>query len=100
MDIIVLLVLIILILLFFRDTSVIIYFIGTLDVLLKLIHYIKNLINIPEFNKFVQLYIPNGINGIIEKSTSGLLTIILKWGYIVLIIWFIYYLIKYILRLR
>lgn len=100
MDIIIFLVLIIIVLLIFRDTSVIVYFIGTADVALKLIHFIKVQLGIKEVTSFVNTYIPSSVMGIIESSTSGLATSLLAWLYIAVMIMFVVYLCRYIFKLR
>jgi hypothetical protein len=95
-DIIIFLILIILVLIFVKDTKSIIIFIGLSDVLLKLIHQIKNLLNVPEFTVMVNKYIPGGIEAIISNNTEGFIAALLVWFYILIMIWFVWYLIKYL----
>ena len=100
MDIIIFLVLIIIVLILFRDSRVVIFFIGTSDVLLRLIYFVKDQINIKELSTFVNKYIPSSVYGIIENSTSGIVTSLLAWLYIGVMIVFVYYLIRHMLKLK
>ena len=77
MDIIIFLILIIIVLILFRDSRVIIFFIGTSDVVLRLIHFIKDQLAISEFSSFVNKYVPTSVYGIIQRSTSGIVTTLL-----------------------
>jgi len=100
MDIIIFLILIIIVLILFRDSRVIIFFIGTSDVVLRLIHFIKDQLAISEFSSFVNKYVPTSVYGIIQRSTSGIVTTLLAWLYIGVMIVFVYYLIKHIFKLK
>jgi hypothetical protein len=100
MDIIIFLILIIIVLIVFRDSKVIIFFIGTSDVLLRLIHFIKDQLAIRDLTTFVNKYIPSSVVGIIQNSTSGIATTLLDWLYIFIMIAFVYYLFRHMLKLK
>ena len=100
MDIVVLLVLIIIILVIFKDTISIIYFLGIADVFMRLMHFIKSLINVPEFSKLINTYIPTSVVGIIENNTEGIITTIMEWVYVIVIVLFLFYLVKYLFKRR
>lgn len=100
MDIIIFLILIILVLIFLKDTKSIIIFIGLTDVILKLIHQIKLLINASDFTKLINKYVPSGVVQIINNNTEGIVTTLLVWGCVIIMIMFVWYLMKYLFRLR
>ena len=100
MDIVVLLILIIIVLVVFKDTISIVYFLGIADVLMRLLHFVKSLVNVPEFSNLINTYIPASLVGIIANNTEGIITTIMNWVYVVVITLFLFYLIKYLFKRR
>ena len=100
MDIVVLLILIIIVLVVFKDTISIIYFLGIADVFMRLMHFIKSLVNVPEFSDLINTYIPTSVVGVIENNTEGIVTTIMEWVYVVVIVLFLFYLLKYLFKRR
>ena len=100
MDIIILLILIIVVLVIFKDTISIIYFLGIADTLMRLLHFVKSLINVPEFSNLINTYVPTSLVGIIANNTEGIITTIMNWFYVVVITLFLFYLIKYLFKRR
>lgn len=100
MDLVVLLVLMGLVIFFFRRFSNFIYFIGFIDILLRIINFIKDQLFRGEIYAFIDKYIPKSIPTIIDNYSSGLLYTILLWLYVVGMIVFEFYIIKIFFRRR
>lgn len=98
MDLMILLIFVVVIVIIFKDTKSLIYFIGTADVFMKLVHFIKVQVNVPEFTALINNYIPTSIMGIINNYSEGFFNTILAWFYIIIMCWFLGYLIKYIIK--
>jgi len=81
--------------LFFKDFKSVVYFIGILDIIFRLFHKFSSLIKVKEITNFVNTYIPNSIESIINNYSSGILNIILIWILFFIYVYFVYYLIKY-----
>lgn len=94
MDLIILVVLIILVIFFFRKFSNFVYLIGISEIILRLIHFIKDHLNIQEFTDFINKYIPNSLETIITRYSTGVFSEILVWGLIIIMGIFVSYLIK------
>jgi len=92
---IVLVIAIIVVGLFFKDFKSVVYFIGIIDILFRLLYKLIELINVKEITKFVVTYIPSSIEAIIDNYSSGILNTILIWVLFLLYEYFVYYLIKY-----
>lgn len=95
MDLIIILVLLVLIVIFFRDFKSFIYGLGIIELFFKIMAFIKNNIGIPEVSNIINKYIPNSILDILANYSSGLFYTILKWGFLICMIWFLIYLLKY-----
>ena len=100
MDIVVLLILIIIVLVVFKDTISIIYFLGIADIFMRLIHFIKELVSVPEFSDLINTYIPGSVVNIIANNTDGIITTIMNWVYVVIMFLFLFYLVKYLFKRR
>lgn len=98
MDLVILLVLIGLVLFFFRRFSSFIYFIGFIDILLRIITFVKEELLSGEIYAFVNKYIPASIPAIIDNYSSGLLYTILLWLYVAAMAIFEFYVIKSFFR--
>ena len=92
---IILVVAIIAVALFFKDFKNVVYFLGIVEILLRLLHRISSLLKIEIFTTFVNKYVPTSLEGIINEYSSGILNIVLTWILILLFIFFEWYLIKY-----
>ena len=92
-DLIVLIVLILLVIMFFRQFSSFVYFIAIADIFLRILTFIGE--NIPAV---INKYIPKSILAIIGSYTSGLLYTILAWVFVVIMIIFESYIIKFFIK--
>ena len=94
LTLIVLVVAIVLVSLFFKNFKSVVYFLGIIEVFLRLSHRISSLLKIKVVTKFVNKYIPASIEEIINTYSSGILNTVLIWILILLFIFFEWYLIK------
>ncbi len=98
MDLMIFLIFVVVIVIVFKDTKSLIYFVGIADIFMRLVHFIKDQVNVEEFSALINRYIPTSIMGIVGNYAEGIFYTILAWFYIVVISWFLGYLIKYLIK--
>ncbi len=69
-----------------------------IDLVLKVLYFLKSNISLGSFSTFINSYLPNGFEGLIDKYTTGGINIALSWVYIVIFIIFIFYCIKVLIK--
>lgn len=94
MDIIVIVFLIVITILFFRRLSNVIYVICIMDIFLRLVSMIEELLHIKELSNIINKYLPNSIYSVINSKSSGIINTILVWIYIGVYVIFLCYIIK------
>ncbi|MEE3343267.1 MAG: hypothetical protein VZS44_04165 [Bacilli bacterium] len=92
---VILVVAIVLVALFFKDFKSVVYFLGIIEIFLRLVYRIADLIKVAAFNSFLKKYIPTSLESVINAYSSGILNIVLIWVLILLFVFFEWYLIKY-----
>jgi len=97
-DLIVLILLIILVIMFFKRFSSFVFFIAIVEIFLRIMSFIKNNIGMKDISNIIGKYIPDNIFSIINKYSSGLVNILLKWSFIVLMAIFLFYIIRIFIR--
>ena len=90
-DLIVLIVLILLVIMFFRQFSSFVYFIAIADIFLRILTFIGENIPLADVSAVINKYI-------IGSYTSGLLYTILAWVFVVIMIIFESYIIKFFIK--
>ena len=98
MDLIIIVILMVLVLIFFRRFSSFVYFIGILDILFRLITFIKIELTTGALFNFLNKYIPTSIPGVLGSYSAGLLYTILLWTYIIIMFIFEGYVIRTFFR--
>ena len=98
MDLIVIIVLMVLVMIFFRRFSSFVYFTAILDILFRLITFIKLELTKGVLFNFLSKYIPESIPSVLNHYSSGLLYLILLWGYIIIMFIFEGYVIRTFFR--
>ena len=98
MDLIVIIILMVLVLIFFRRFSSFVYFIGILDILFRLITFVKVELTRGALYEFISKYIPQSIPSVLQNYSSGLLYMILLWAYIIIMFIFEGYVIRTFFR--
>ena len=86
--------------LIFKDFKSEVYFIGTIDILFRILHKFTELINIKPVTKIIEEYIPESLESLINYYTSGVVNTILIWILFIIFCYFTYYLITYWLKKR
>ena len=99
-DVIVVLALIIVAFCWFRKFSKLVYAVAIIDIFLRLIHYISANIPIKGFNKWVSAIFPNSIPGLLDNYMNGILLTVFIWIYVVLMVVFLFYIIRAFVKKR
>lgn len=79
-----------------KISNVIIAF-GLIDIFLRILDYIGEH-TIKEINNVINKFFPDSIPAIIAENSSGILSDILMWGYVVLMVLFMYYVFRMLLK--
>ena len=77
-DIVALILIIILVVILNKRFSTFVLTVGALDILLRVIDFIKNNLGLKDLSRFLDKYFPSSFFGIIDKYTDGDINIILK----------------------
>ena len=93
MDAIIIILLIVLTIIFMRKFSNVVYVICILDMFLRILHKIKDMLGITEFTNLINKYFHSSIENIIGSYSSGIIYTILVWLLIVIYVVFLYYVI-------
>ena len=97
MDIVIIFIILLIVALVFKRASNVFIFFGLIDIFLRILDYIgKN--TIVEINNIINKIFPDSIPAIISKYSSGTLENILMWGYVLLMILFVYYVFRMLLH--
>ena len=96
-SIIVIFVILLIVALMLKKPSNVIIAFGLIDISLRLLNYIGEH-TIKEVNDIINKLFPNSIPSIIDNNASGVLFDILMWGYILLMILFVYYVLKMLIK--
>lgn len=90
-DLVVLVVLILIVIMYFRRFSSFVYFVAIVDLLLRILTFIKNNIGLPDLSLVINNYIPESILAIVGNYASGILYTVIAWAYIVIMAIFLFY---------
>lgn len=93
-DLVVLIILILLVVMFFKRFSSFVFFIAIIDILLRILTFIRYNIGLSDVSALIGKYIPESIIAIINKYTSGTFATILEWAFVLIMIVFLSYIIK------
>lgn len=97
MDIVIIFIILLIVALVFKKASNVFIFFGLIDIFLRILDYIgKNTVS--EVNNFINKIFPDSIPAVIRNYSSGTLESILMWGYILLMILFVYYVFRMLLH--
>ncbi len=97
MDIVVIFIILLIVALVFKKLDNVIIFFGLIDIFLRILDYIgKNTVD--DVNNFINKVFPDSIPAIIKGYSAGTLESVLMWGYVLLMILFIYYVFRMLLH--
>lgn len=97
-DLIVLVILLLVVIMYFRRFSSFVYFVAIVDILLRILTFIKNNIPLQDVASLIDKYIPASILSILSEYTSDIVYQILAWAFIVIMIIFESYIIKFFIK--
>ena len=78
----------------FKRFSSLVYYIGIVDIFLRVLDFIANNIPVPVLSNFINNYFPNSISHIIEMYSSGIFTTVLLWALYIIYMILLFYLIR------
>ena len=97
MDAIIFFVLLIIVIFFFKRFSNTVFFVAIFDIFLRILTFLRDN-TFQEIKEFVSKYFPENIPNIISKYAKGDLYKILVWIYVIIMIFFLYYVVKIFIR--
>lgn len=98
MDLIILLVLMAIIIFFFKDFTAFVYFLGIVEIFLRIVNFIANNIGVNELSSWMNNNFPNSIFSILAKYSNGLLYDVLCWLLVFCFCILLFNLIKYLIK--
>ncbi len=93
-DLIILVALIVVVIMFFKRFSSFVFFIAIVDILLRILTFIKDNIPLQDVSSLIGKYIPASIPAILAKYTDGIFYTIVVWAYVIIMAIFLSYIIK------
>ncbi len=78
----------------FKRFSSVIYYLGIIDIFLRVLDFIANNLPLAVVSNFINTYFPNSLPGIIESYSEGIFTTVLLWALCIVYIILLFYLIK------
>ena len=101
MDVIILIAVIVLFVFLFKRTfSSFVYAVAVTDIFFRIVTYLKIRLTNGSLLAFLDRYIPENIPAVIEKYTNYEFSIVLIWGYVILMIVFEFYAIRTFMKKR
>lgn len=97
MDALIFLILLVVVICFFKRLSNTVFFVAIFDITLRILTFIKYN-TLPEIKSFIAKYFPENIPSIIGKYAKGDLYTILVWVYVILMIIFLYYIVRIFIK--
>ena len=98
MDLIILLVLIAIIIFFFKDFTAFVYFLGIVEIFLRIVNFFANNIGVNELSVWMNNNFPNSIFSILSKYSNGLLYDVLCWLVVFCFCVLLFNLVKYLIK--
>lgn len=98
MDLIILLILIAIIIFFFKDFTAFVYFLGIVEIFLRIVNFIANNIGVNELSVWMNNNFPNSIFSILAKYSNGLLYDVLCWLIVFCFCVLLFNLVKYLIK--
>lgn len=98
MDAIFIIIILLLVIVAYHKLSKFAYALAIIDILLRILNFIKLNLGVLEIKTFISKYFPSDIPSLIYKYTDGALSDILVWGYVIIFIVFLFYIIRAFVR--
>lgn len=100
MDLVIFIVLALIVVILFKSFDSFVYFFAIVDILLRILDFLKQLLNIPELTTFLNQNVPTSILSMINHYSTGVFNQILTLGYLICFIVFEVYLVKYFMKTK
>ena len=97
-DVIVLIVLLILVVMFFKRFSSFVLALGIIETFLRIVSFIKHNIPARDIANILNKYLPDNIFAIIDNYSRGIFNTILKWIFVILMCFFLFYITKIFIK--
>ncbi len=97
-DLIVLIILMVLVIVFYKRFTSFVFFMAIVDILLRILTFIKDNIGLKDVSDLIGKYVPGSIFDIVDKYTKGSINILLKWAFVVIMCFFLYYIIRIFIK--
>lgn len=78
----------------FKKFSSVVYYIGMVDIFLRILDFIANNIPVQFITNFINTYFPNSVPNIIELYSSGIFTTVLLWAVCIIYMILLFYLFR------
>lgn len=95
MDLAIFLILLALVIFFFKRFSSFVYFVAIVDILLRILTFIKNN-SVPELHDLINKYIPENVLDIVDNyvKTDNIVFTIISWLFVIIMCIFLFYSIR------
>lgn len=95
MDLAIFLILMALVIFFFKKFSSFVYFVAIVEILLRILTFIKNN-SVPELKTLIDKYIPENVLDIVDNyvKTDNIIFIIISWLFVIVMGIFLFYTIR------
>ena len=97
-DLVVFIILLLLVVMFFKRFSSFVYFVAIFDIGLRILTFIRLNIGLPDVAALIGKYVPESILAIFAKYTDGTVYKILAWAFVIIMIIFESYIIKFFIK--
>lgn len=97
-DLIVLIILMVLVIVFYKKFTSFVFFMAIVDILLRILTFIRDNIGLKDVSDLIGKYVPGSIFDIVDKYTKGSINILLKWAFVVIMCFFLYYIIRIFIK--
>lgn len=98
MDAIFIIIILLLVIVAYRKLSKFAYALAIIDILLRILNFVKLNLSVSEIKSFISRYFPSDIPALIYKYTDGTFSDILVWGYVIIYIVFLFYIVRAFIR--
>jgi len=93
-DLIVVIIVILGVVMYARNFSSFVFAVAITDILLRVLSFIGSNIGLPKMSAFIKKHFPDSIFTLIDNYLGGEIAIIVKWLFVIIMIFFLYYVIK------
>ncbi len=97
-DLIVLFVFLVIVIIYSKKFPTYIFGFAMTDIFFRILNFLKNNIPISGIKGELSKYVPSSIPSIIDKYTDGTISLLLTWGYVIIMIIFLYFIVKIFIK--